>query len=245
MANGDDCRDFDRAPEICAWRRASTRAKMPQKASNGRNPMLGLTSLRVSPRARSRPRCWRSRQMPPRAERQSDHDRLCDVAHRPARRQRQAGAARHADLGRGDQRQGRTARASGQARLLRRPDQSVDRSGHLHQAARRRQGRPRGRPVRHQHGGARDAGDHAEGQGVHHPVRSRGEHRVQVSEVLRHDPVGSRSEAVLHARLLRDRGGAEPEAADRRAGRGRCRVRQQRLRGRAHQRGEVRLQGRL
>ena len=70
-----------------------------------------------------------------------------------------------------------------------------------------------GRPVRDQHGRARDAGDHAEGQGVHHPVRPRGEHRVQVSEVLRDDPVRSRSEAVVHARLLRDRGGAEPEAA--------------------------------
>ena len=31
-------------------------------------------------------------------------------------------------------------------------------------------------------------------------------------KVLRHDPVGSRSEALVHARLLRDRGGAEPEA---------------------------------
>ena len=45
--------------------------------------------------------------------------------------------------------------------------------------------------------------------------------------------------------LLRDRGGAEPEADDRRARRGRRRVRQQRLRRRAHQRGEARLQGRL
>ena len=36
-----------------------------------------------------------------------------------------------------------------------------------------------------------------------------------------------------------------PKPTDRRAGRGRRRVRQQRLRGRAHQRGEVRLQGRL
>ena len=87
--------------------------------------------------------------------------------------------------------------------------------------------------------------DHAEGQGVHHPVRPRGEHRVQVSEVFRDDPVGARSEAVLHARLLRDRGGAEPEAADRRARRGRCRVRQQCLRRRARERQEVRLQGRL
>ena len=30
---------------------------------------------------------------------------------------------------------------------LRRPDQSIDRAGHLHQAARRRQSRPRGRPA--------------------------------------------------------------------------------------------------
>ena len=58
-------------------------------------------------------------------------------------------------------------------------------------------------------------------------------------------PSGPDPKPSFTRRLLRDRGGAEPEAADRRAGRGRRRVRQQRLRGRAHQRGEVRLQGRL
>ncbi len=92
----------------------------------------------------------------------ADQDRLRHGADRPACRQRQAGAARHEDLGRGNQRQGRSARASGQARLLRRSEQSFDGAGHLHQAARRRQGRPRAGRLRHQHGRAGHSGRHAE-----------------------------------------------------------------------------------
>ncbi len=42
----------------------------------------------------------------------------------------------------------------------------------------------------------------------------RGEHRVQLSQLLRHDPVRARSEARLHQGLLRDRDGADAEAAD-------------------------------
>ena len=58
---------------------------------------------------------------------------------------------------------------------------------------RRRQGRPRSRALRHQHGGAGHAGRHAEGQAVHHPVRARCEPRVQVQQVLRHDPDRART----------------------------------------------------
>ena len=163
----------------------------------------------------------------------------------PLSPQRQAGAARHEDLGGGDQRQGRAARAPGQARLLRRPDQCLDRARHLHQAHRRRQGRPRARPLRHQHGRAGDAGHHAEGQALHHPVRARCEPRVQVQQVLRHDPDRAEHQGVLHRGLLRRRRRAEPQAADGGAGRGRCGVLPQRLRGRARERQEARLQDRL
>ena len=87
--------------------------------------------------------------------------------------------------------------------------------------------------------------DHAEGQGVRRPVRARGEHRVQVSEVLRDDSDGSRSEALVHARASSSRRGAESEAENRRAGRGRCGIREERLRRCARKRSEVRVQGRL
>ena len=66
---------------------------------------------------------------------------------------------------------------------------------------------------------AGDAGRDAEGQGLHQPVRARGEQRVQLSEILRDDPDRARHQAVVHRRLLRGRRGAESEAADRRAGR--------------------------
>ena len=66
--------------------------------------------------------------------------------------------------------------------LLRRPEQSFDGAGHLHQAARRRQGRSRGQRLRHQHGRAGDAGRDAEEQDVRQPVRARCEPRVQVSD---------------------------------------------------------------
>ena len=74
---------------------------------------------------------------------QAAHDRLWHGADRRARRHRQGRPARDADLARTSQRQGRALRPAGQARLLRRPDQSADGARHLHQAARRRQGRHR------------------------------------------------------------------------------------------------------
>ena len=55
----------------------------------------------------------------------------------------------------------------------------------------------------------------------------RREQRVQLSQLLRHDPVGTRSEARLHQGLLRRRPGAEPQADDDRHRRGRRRVRAQ------------------
>ena len=77
------------------------------------------------------------------------------------------------------------------------------------------------------------------------PVRARCERGVQIPEILRDDPDRAEHEAVLHRGLLRCGRAAESEAADRcdrRRGRG---IRQQRLRRRAHERQEARLQGRL
>ena len=95
----------------------------------------------------------------------------------------------HEDLGGGHQRQGRAARPAGQARLLRRPEQSLDGAGHLHQAPRRRQGRPRHRRLCDRADRARDAD------------RDRSSNMVFISllglavnsefhyaELLRHDP---------------------------------------------------------
>ena len=93
--------------------------------------------------------------------------------------------------------------------------QSLDRAGHLRQAPRRRQSRPRGRRLRDRDARAGNAGRHAVQEGVHRPARPRGEQRIPLPELLRDDPVGPRSEAGVHAGLLRGRDGAEPEADDR------------------------------
>ena len=71
------------------------------------------------------------------------------------------------------------------------------------------------------------------------------EQRIPLSEIFLDAAVRPDAEAILHRRLLPDRGGAESQAADRRAHRRGRRVRAQRLRGRARQRQEVRLQDRL
>ena len=159
----------------------------------------------------------------------ADQDRLLHGADRAALPQRQAGAARHEDLGGGDQRQRRAARPPGQAHLLRRSDQCLDGAGHLHQAHRCRQGRSGPRAVCHQHGRAGHARHHAEGQAVHHPVRARCEPRVQIQQILRHDPDRPEHQAVLHRGLLRCGDDAEPQAGDDGAGGGRRRVLAQRL----------------
>ena len=174
----------------------------------------------------------------PGAVRPTGHHRLLHGADRAAGGERQAGAARHEDLGGGDQRQGRPARPPGQAGLLRRSVEPLDGAGHLHQAARRRQGRPRARPLRHRPGCPGHAGHHAEGQGLHHPVRARCEPRVQLPEILRDDPDRAGYQTVLHRWLLRGRGGAVTKTANGRAGRRRPGVLPQRLRRRARQRQE-------
>ncbi len=72
------------------------------------------------------------------------------------------------------QRQGRPARPPGRARQLRRPVQSLDDPGHLHQASRRRQSRPRGGRLCHEHECAGYPGRDAEEQDLHQLVRARG-----------------------------------------------------------------------
>ena len=99
-----------------------------------------------------------------------------------------------------------------QAGLLRRSVQSGERARHLHQAARRRQSRPRRRPLCDQHRGAGHSGRHAEEQDLHRPVRARCQQRIPLSEIFLDAAVGADAEGILHRRLLPDRGGAKSEA---------------------------------
>ena len=179
------------------------------------------------------------------ASRRADQDRLRHIANRRARAQRQVGAARAEDLGGRRQRQGWIARTSGQARLLRRSDQPGDGARHLHQAARRRQGRPDHRRLRHQYAGAGDAGGRAEEEDADRAVRARGQQRVSLSQLLRHDSVRAGPEDRLHQGLLRHCHGAGSQAADGGDRRGRRGVLRQRLRGRPRQRQGGRAQDRV
>ena len=144
----------------------------------------------------------------------------------------------HQDLGRGHQRQGRAARPQGAADLPRRPDQSDHHPRHLLAAARRREGRPDHGRLRHQHAGAGDAAGHAAQEAVHRAARSRREHRVQLSELFRDDPLRAGSEAVVHQGLHRSGDEAEPAADDGRHRGGRRRVRAECRRRRARERQE-------
>src|SRR5262245_22361812 len=172
-------------------------------------------------------------------------DRLLHGVDWPAVAERQAGAARHEDLGGRDQRQGRPARAPGQAHLLRRSERGGPSTGHLHQAARCRQSRSCHRALRHGAGGCGYGGRHTKEQGLHHPVRACGEHRVQLPEILRDDPDGAQPEAVLYRGLFRSGRGAEPEAGDSGADRRRPGILQGRLRGCARECQEARHQDRI
>ena len=177
-----------------------------------------------------------------RAGRRTDQNRLQHGADRAAGGKRQAGAAWRPDLARTGQRQRRPARPPGPAGQLRRPVQSGDRSGNLHQAARRRQSRPHRLRLCDQYGGAGHSDRHAAEQGLHRPVRARRQQRVPLSEILLDAAVRPDAERILHRRLLPDRGGAKSQAADHRhRGRG-CRLLAQCRRWRPGQREKVRPQ---
>ena len=123
-------------------------------------------------------------------------------------------------------------------------DQSnpLDRAGHLHQAARRRQSRSRRRSVRDQHGGPGHSGRDAKRQGLHRPVCTRRQRPVPLRPVLLDAAVRADAEGILYRRVLPDRSRAESEAANRRhRGRGR-RLLAQRGRRRSGEHKEVRLQ---
>ena len=109
---------------------------------------------------------------------------FCMALTGPLAAERQAGAARHEDLGGGDQRQGRPARPPGQARSITtiRPTRRRCRASTPSCIDVDKVDLVIG-PYATKMAAAGDAGRHAEGQGVHHPVRARGEHRVQVSEI--------------------------------------------------------------
>ncbi len=144
----------------------------------------------------------------------ADQDRLQHGADRPLRRRRQNRAPRLQDLGGGDQRQGRPPRPAGQAGLLRRPEQPGAGAGHLHQADRRRQGRPPGVELRHQPRGSGDAGRDPAQPAVLRPVRPGGERAVPLPEILLDAAVRPRAGQDLRAGLFRPGDGAEPEAED-------------------------------
>ena len=159
---------------------------------------------------------------------------------------RQVGAAGDKDLGGGDQRERRAARPTGQADLLRRPEQSGDGSRHLHEAARRRQGRYRRQRLRHQPDRAGNADHNPEGENLLFAIRPRRQPRVSIPEILL-DAAGRRRRPAgeLFARLFRAGGAAEPEAADHRDHRRRRRIPAQCRRGRAQEREGIRFQGGL
>ena len=105
--------------------------------------------------------------------------------------------------------QWRPARPAGRARLLRRPEQSGERAGHLHQADHGRQSRSVARPLRHQHGGGRGAGDHGAQYDDDQHVGDRREPAFQLFALFRHDSGRPRRHQGVLARLLRAGGGAE------------------------------------
>ena len=109
---------------------------------------------------------------------------------------------------------GRAARPAGEARLLRRQELAGGSAGDLHQAARRRQGRACRRTLCDGADRASDADRDAEEEDVHWPAGARGQHRVQLSELLRHDPVRSGRQAGVHQGFFRRCHGAGREAAD-------------------------------
>ena len=98
--------------------------------------------------------------------------------------QRQGRVAGHADLERRREQEGRAAGPPGRVRLLRRPDEPVHRAGDLHQAARRRQGRPRRVGLRHEPDRARHAARHRTQAHLHGAVRARQQREVQVPALL-------------------------------------------------------------
>ena len=97
--------------------------------------------------------------------------------------------------------------------------QSVDGARHLHQAARRRQGRPRGRRLCDQHDRAGDADRHAAEEDVHQPVRARVNAEFNYPKYFSVLPTGPNTKPSFTEGFFAGRGGAESEAAD---GRDRC-----------------------
>ena len=84
-------------------------------------------------------------------------------------------------------------------------------------------------PICHGTNRAGDAGGDAEGQGLHRPVRARGEQRVRLPQIFCHDPVRARYQGGVHGRILSGCSGAESKADDGRAGRGRPGILQERM----------------
>ena len=176
----------------------------------------------------------------------SDQGRLQHGADRRGRAERQAEPAGAGNLARRRQRQGRASGPPGRARLLRRPEQSQQRAGHLHQAHQRRQGRPAGRALCHQHDRAGDAGHHAEQQDDdRHARRSTSTASSTIRRYFSMVPGGDEGTLAFSRGWFELAAAQNPEAEDRRARRRRRRIRQDRLRRRARERQERRLRHRL
>ena len=144
-----------------------------------------------------------------------------------ARRRRQARPDRHGDLARRHQRQRRPSGSSSRVRLLRRPDPAGQRPQDLYQAPERRRRRSGRLGLRHQSDRARNADRHAQEDGVHEPVRPGRQRAVQVRQILPDHAGRPRTQAVDWSRGFIQLA-KQSELADHRAGRRRCRIRQER-----------------
>ncbi len=159
-------------------------------------------------------------------------DRVRARPDRSACRQRQGRAHFHADLGRGSECARRPARPSGRTRLLRRSGQSGECAGHLREAARCRQGRPRGVGLWHQHDHAGNAARHEQGHDDDVADRPQRQRALQLRPLFPDRAARRGPRRRFLARLFRSRRGHESEAQDRGDSRRRRGIRPARAGGR-------------
>ena len=128
---------------------------------------------------------------------------------------------------------------------LRRPVQSLDGAGHLHQAARRRQSRPRARRLCDQHGRAGHAGRHAEEQDLHQPVRARCEREFKYPKYFSVLPTGPKTKPSFTEGFFQVAMQQNPKPTTVALTFEDAEFSQERLRGRARERQDLRPQDRL
>ena len=167
----------------------------------------------------------------------TNQDRHEHAADRLARRRRPGRARRAAAVGRRREPEGRTAQPQGRADRVRRPDQPGQRPGDLHQAARRGQGRPADRALRHR----ADRADHADGEAARAAPDGQllvpGEREGAARHVVQQLAVERRLELVRRLHQGRAEGGRE-DGRDPRGGPG-VRAEPGERRARAGQEGNI------